>query len=733
MKKTTLFFIILILCLALLPVTTGSARGIAMQPSKAPLMDEDSFTFAQLREDELRMFGPFATETILFGVPANWKILEGTQLQLDMTVAIQSAASLADAGLSAYGGVLTVTINRNVVASIPLNESGATTHTISIPTHTLRSLRDDGRIELAFILSSSEACLIDQKMDIVIHSSSRFTVPHEVIPPDTNLVNFPRPLYQDSIFLDATSIVIPDQPTAAELQAALTVAAGLQARTGNSMLIDVLASNEMTEDKLADSHVILVGNAASLPALYQLILPLGVTDGSFASAGDAGVLQMVVSPWSPERVVLIVSGNNDQATVKAAQALTTGVIRPNNAPNLALIANVNSKTYINESSVDQTLAELGYDTVVFEGRGETTESFQIYIPTGQTVTSESYFEVSLSHSALLNYTRSGVYVTLNDKPVGSIRLSDETANLANQRIRIPIPPSAIRSGLNYLDVTVVLEPLDECADPNQAGLFVTIWSDSRLYMPLAPAPVSTVDVPDLTVYPTPFVQVPELNTTAFVLQRDNLESWRYAIRLAADLGGISDGVIFTPAAFYADDVPDSARATYNMLVIGNPSKMKFLSEINDKLPGPFESGSDLASEKELQVIYQIDPQKPAGYLQLLPSPWNPQNLIVAVVGNSAEGILWAAEALLDEVARPKLLGDFAVVTDEQVIAIDTRLFASQNSLIQPTATPSVVNGELVETPQDSGRSRLLPIALVLTVLMILVVIGIAMYTNRKGK
>jgi hypothetical protein len=731
MKKSTLSLIIFSLCLMLLPATTGSARGLATDSQPIPLLDESSFTFSQLREQEIRMFGPFATETMLFGLPANWQLLEGAKLELDMEVSIQGVAATNGAS-AAYGGTLTVAFNGNVVAALPLNQSGAITQTIPIPLQRLRSIRPDGRVDLTFLLSSSEACLIDQKMDVVIRPSSRFTIPHDIILPDTNLAKFPRPLYQDSIFSDSVRIIIPDQPTAAELQSALTIAAGLQARTGNSMLIDVAPSSGLTEDKLADSHLILVGNAASLPLLYQLLLPLGVSEGQFPSAGDAGVLQMIVSPWSTERVVLVVSGNNDQATVKAAQALSTGVIRSNTAPNLALITNVNSRSYSNESSTDQTLADLGYENVVFEGRGETTETFQIYIPTGQTVTSEAYFEVSFSNSMLLNYARSGLFVLLNDKPIGSIRLGDDTANKSNSRVRIPIPPSAIKSGLNYLDVTVALEPLEECADPNQAGLFVTLWSDSRLYLPLGPAPVSAVDVPDLATYPAPFVQIPELSKIAFVLQHDNFESWRSAIKIAADLGSISEGIIFTPAAFYADDIPVAARSDYSMLVVGIPSKLKLISEINDKLPGPFTNGSDLANEKELQVIYEIDPKMSAGYLELLPSPWNPQNLIITIVGNSPDGVFWATDALLNEIDRPKLLGNFAVITEEQVIAIDTRLFAKQNVL--PTAVPTNIPGvSAPATVKQSLTSRLLPIALGMTVFLIFVVIGIALYINRKRK
>jgi hypothetical protein len=420
--------------------------------------------------------------------------------------------------------------------------------------------------------------------------------------------------------------------------------------------------------------------------------------------------------------------------VKAAQALSTGVIRSNSVSNLSLISNVNPKTYSAPSSVDRTLADLGYDNAVFEGRGENTETYQFYIPVGQTVTAEAYFEISLSNSTLLNYNRSGLFVVLNDRPIGSIRLSDDTANNPQKRVRIAIPASAVRVGLNYLDVTASLEPIDDCADPNQTGLFVTIWSDSRLYLPLKPAPISTADVPALAKYPMPFIQSPELSQTAFVLQHDSPESWGHAIKIAADLGGTSAGAIFTPAAFYADAIPDSARSNYNMLMIGIPSKMQVISEINDKLPGPFANGSDLADEKELQVIYQIDPSKPAGYLELLQSPWNPENVIITVAGNSPEGVFWAGEALLGEASRAKLLGNFAVVTDKQIITVDTRLISEDLPVSSP-ATMLDDTQQPVTQPEveDYSTPLWIPVALGLTVVLILIVIGVAIYMNRKRK
>jgi hypothetical protein len=734
MNKRVLILVVYILSLFLAPNSVGYAKGNTVFVSPMPVVDEESFTFSQLKEDEIKMVGPFATHAILFGLPANWELTEGAKLDLDVTIAIQTAAGAA-ASLSSFGGSLTILLNNQSLAVLPLSESGSSTQSISIPLPAFTSLREDGRMNLEFILSSSEACQLDQKLDVIIHATSRFTIPHSIIQPDTSLVNFPRPIFQDSIFPDIARIIIPDQPTAAELQAALTVAAGLQARTGDGMTFTVSKSSGLTPDFLADANLILIGNAASLPMLYQLPLPSPVVDGKYSGTGDYGVLQMIVSPWNIEHVVLIVSGNNDQAVIKSAQALSTGIIRPNSVTNLALVDKVDSKVYSKDSTTDQTFKDLGYDNITFEGRGEATETVQFYIPNGQTVSADAFVELSLSSSTLLNYARSGIFVSLNDKPIGSVRLSDDTANKSNSRIRISIPASAIRSGLNFLDITAALEPTDECADPNQAGLFTTIWSDSRLYLPLVPAPINTIDIPDLASYPSPFNQTPNLGNVAFVLQRDNFDAWVYAIQIASELGATSDGPIFTPAAFYADDFPESQRSSYNVLAIGAPSKMPFVGEINDRLPAPFLPGSDNASETELQVVYQIDPELPAGYLELMPSPWNLGNVIITVTGNSPAGISWAADSLLSEITRPRLIGNFAVIRDKQVLTIDTRIIAkAQEPTPAPptTALPPGASGTDIPVVIASTPGWV-PVALFATIFMIFVVIGVAVFNNWRNK
>ncbi len=703
----------------------------AWQPTQLAQQEGDSFSFAQIQEGEIRMFGPFATNTMLFGLPANWQLLEGAQLTVDMRVAIRSLNAQANAATSSsYVGNLSIIMNGRTISVIPLAEDELASEIVAIPLEALTSARADGRMELVFLLSSGETCLLDQQLDVVIQSSSSFTFPHQVVEPDTSFLNFPRPIFQDSIFLDSARIVVPDEPTAAELQSAMTVAAGLQARTGNTMLLDLVAVSELTDEKLSDSHLILVGKPGSLSLFSQLTLPLKPTAGQFTEGSESGVLEMIPSPWSPERVVLVVSGNTDEAVIKASQALSTGVIRPNRSPNLALIDQVQDISDRSSVPVDQTLADLGYDDVVFEGRGETVETFQFYVPIGLTVTTEAFFELSLNHTTLMNYDQSGVFVLLNDQPIGSIRLSDTTANQANNRIRVGIPPSAVKAGINSLQIVSLLYPVDECGDPNQDGLFITLWSDeSRLFLPLITLPANLNYLPDLSVYPSPFTQSASLSTTAFVVQNGSPDAWRHALSIAADLGAISDGVIMTPTLFYADNIPAEERSKYHFLVIGAPSKLPLITEINDLLPAGFAEGSDMAAEADLQVIYKITEDTPVGYLELLESPWNRNNVIVTVLGNLPQGIIWAKDALIVEDLRERLTGNFVVVNNTQTLSADTRLSSALE--FSPIPTPVVAADPDVSgtTVNAAARPGWVFAAMIVTSALIVIVLVVAIYTG----
>jgi hypothetical protein len=242
-------------------------------------------------------------------------------------------------------------------------------------------------------------------------------------------------------------------------------------------------------------------------------------------------------------------------------------------------------------------------------------------------------------------------------------------------------------------------------------------------------PVNLNYLPDLATYPLPFIESTSLNTTAFVVQNGNPASWRYAMAIAADLGAITDGAIMNPKLFFADNIPVNDRSKFQFLMVGAPSKLPIIIEINDQLPAGFAKDNDMANEKDLQVLYKITPSTPVGYLELLASPWNKNNVVLAVLGNLPQGIAWAKNALISEDMRSRLSGNFAVINDTQTLSADTRLSAAVEFTLIPSPAPA--NATSVSgTGNNIGiKSGWVFTAMVGTGILILVVLIIVIYSS----
>lgn len=701
-------------------------------------VDADRFTFLQLGVDEISLRGPHDSRTFSFGLPADWKLDGGGELELLMTVSFnQAVAADPDVPVVVGGGILTVEFNDVVVGIFPITEVGQVQERLVIPGEAIESVRRDGRMKVDFILDSGLSCYVNQQMIVILHAGSNFAFPHSAITPDTSLEHFPRPLYQDSIVQDSVLFVVPDKPSSAELGSALTVAAGLGNLTSSNMLMDLATVSELTPERVAEQDLIVVGKAATMPLLSDLTTPAGVVSGKFKDSNqDDGVIQMINSPWNPANVVLLIGGNTDAGVIKAAQAISTGVIRSGTLSNLSLVESVQPDPINPSLAVYQTLADLGYDNEQLTGLGSNTASYRFHLPPGAAISADAYFELVYSHSALVNYDRSGVVVTLNNRPLGSARFTDATANNSTNRLRVSIPPSTVLPGTNILTVNMNLVPMDACSDPNFQELWGVVWSDSFLNLPLGIFPASAASVLGLDTYPAPFSFDSTLGSSAFLLQKDNPEAWRAALQVAGFLGDRAGGALTTLGAFYADEIPAEEKANYNLLIVGQPSKLPIIAELNETLPAPFLDGGDIASQSNLQVTFRVPPSAPVGYLEMVPSPWNPDKVVLTIVGNSAVGIRSAGSALVDPILRPSLAGNFAVVDGAQILTGDTRLLPAGVAAIPTTAASgSGPQTEPVEVaaPTPVRPAWILPTMIISIAFAVLVLIWLVVGERRNHR
>lgn len=747
-KQISKLLLVPSICIMLLTIIAASAQAQGLTPTPTPgttatptatpvvqLSNPNVVTFAQLRQGEIQLNGPYDSTSFSFAAPANWSLQAGASLDLLIGVSFNTnvAANGQGQAVMVGGGTLTVLLNNVVLSTVQLNQLGELDQKIAIPQNAFNATRSDSRMVLRFVLDSGSSCSINGIHTVVfLHPTSFLTLPHTSVAPSTSLLNFPRPIYQNSFTPDRVLIVIPDQPTSSELQAALTTGAGLSKLSFNRIILDMITLSNFKTDYSQDNHLVFVGKAGSLPQLSQLQLPEPVANGQFqlpSDAQDDGLVEMIDSPWSSgSEVILVISGNTDQGVVKAAQAVTSGILRTNRSENLSIIDQVSLIPVSSPQPVDQSLADLGYQGRSFQTRGGDSDEYVFNVPAGMTIGSDAYFELVYGHSALIDYNSSQIVVLVNDQPIGSVRMSDATASNPVNQMKFTIPSSVIIPGKNRITVQVNLVPLSDCTPPNVQGLWVNIWPQSMLHIPLLTVSVSPNAPQNLSAYPAPFIYDPVLGTTAFVLEKNDLESWRNALQIAAFLGSQSSGPLVQLSAFYGDQTASSDLSKYNLLVMGRASQLPIVSELNKDLPAPFSVGSDVANESNnFQVDYRIPPDSPMGYIETILSPWNSNNVVLAMLGNTTQGVSWAASALINPTLRSRLAGNFAVINNQQILTSNARFESVDIGAVNPTKAPPGISQPQTAPTAQTDVSRplwILPIFIVILILIVVVILTV---------
>jgi hypothetical protein len=180
-----------------------------------------------------------------------------------------------------------------------------------------------------------------------------------------------------------------------------------------------------------------------------------------------------------------------------------------------------------------------------------------------------------------------------------------------------------------------------------------------------------------------------------------------------------------PKVIFDNEVSDAELAQYNLIVMGLPSKLSIMNELNDALPIPFDLGTNIAKKNYSQVTYLIPSDTPLGYVQLLQSPWNENNIAIVALGNTEQGVIKAASALFDPTLRGQLAGNFAAINGTQVQTVDTRVGLP---VAEPAVTPDVVDPLIPQpiqadlTPPVVSRPVWLLIAIQVIIGLILIIV-----------
>lgn len=741
---------------------TETPMAPMQQPTYPPVTlrsGNDVVMFSQVSQPDFVMRGPYASARIRFGVPVDWKLSPGAELQLVINHTFTSTRqTLSGAPLYNYGNTLQVSFNGKIIEIIPLGWTGLLTVVVPIPEEALVSTRDDRRHDLVLFLDAAEDCLFDESTSVVISSESRFYLPHQTVTPEMNFNFLPYPLYQSGQFLTldqlaaqnaglplepSAVLVVPNQPTAGEMQAALTTSAAFGKMSNNNLTSMVVSEGSLNDDLRASKDLIYVGKATSFSSLASLSLPSPANGESFAAAGspDDGILQMIPSPWNSSRTVMVVSGGNEQAVVKGAQALSSFTFLTSGRPDLVVVEKVQPEQTAGEVPVDRTFRNLGYGPITLSGLGLVSADVRFFIPPGQGTNDEAYALIQFANSANINFNGSTLNVFINNLPVGGSRL--ELTDTSTSTLRVKIPPYSLKPNINILTIEAELFPLDGCWNYTSRQLWMSVSPDSLLHIPLSATSVSRNQFFNLAAYPYSLADHPSMKETSFVLAPNDPVALSAAASIASDLGRRMTGGLAEFSAYYADAVPDSARTENNLVIVGRASAIPLMQDLKDSLPAAFPPGSDVPAIEKLRVVFRLPANTSLGYLQLLTNPWNSNRTILTVGGSNEEGLNWASQGITLAQMRGQLAGNFAVVKEKEILTADTRSGVISGEL--PSSEPLSAVEQIQSAPASpsesvTGFARFsvskdwIPPVLAgsLFLILLMIVVGIVSSRARKG-
>jgi hypothetical protein len=563
--------------------------------------------------------------------------------------------------------VIRVTLNSAPLAVIPLSPENASRTTSRF------YLQDaplvPGRNRLSLSLDAGASCNVrGASVDVVVYESSSFHVEYTLTQPDPDLALYPVPFFERSLEIEPVYVVLPENPSATDLSAAATIAAGLgKFSDGDIRLVSALDA-QISSGIRDNHHLIVIGKKGANRLLDQLDLPLSLDDPTLSA--EQGVVQQLISPWDALRMILVVTGDSDAGLSKASQALNREVDLLSMEGSVAVVRSLSPSEVLEsgEQSADFTLADLGYEEAVVYGTAPHVLDYDVYISPGTRVAEGSRFVLSFGHAATASPTNSVLDVAFNDVPVRSVLLDESNASEAV--LEVPLPSWLIRPERNRIRISIEmnLDDEDKCLFLDDQRLWTAVYSDSYFHLPVTGERVE----PSLDLFPYPFNEEPSLSSLLVVLpDRPRQIDYDLMLEVATGLGAADQGDALALDVITADLVTQEGRQDKDLLLIGLPSVHSLITELNDELPQPFRFRSNRLPSQVESVVPIRDPSGELGVIEELAAPWDYRRTVLVLTGTADEGLVLVSTALFSQ--GDALAGNVVLVEEAGVThAFDTR-------------------------------------------------------------
>jgi len=635
----------------------ASQLPISSQQKSAALADNDNTVYSLTDlgfSDTIELSGAYQSVSADFSLPYEWDLSGDILVELTINSNFQSLMealipqSFEDQLVNQFG-ILGLEINGRKAAEERITQNGSTVIRFNIPSDLF--IENAQTNTLTFSWDASTSCQQSISANAIIDGDSTVTFSLQTSRVNYQMQYFPAPFYAPGLIASyPTALLIPPDPDVDTLSALVAVAAGMGRQSGGEIDLEVYTTNKIPDSVLKSHHLILVGKDAVLDSIARF--KDAGNDLAFYPADasqDEGYLTFSPSPWNNERAILVVSGANGTALRKASAAIGADTLFSTGDETQVVISNISEPLDKQQWQIDQTFSSIfNQQEINITTLGSESASFSFHVPADMILSPETYLELYFRHSQLINYLQSSVSVAINDRTIGTIRFSDQTAT--NGLTRIIIPPNILRPLQNTLTLTFTITPQDLCADERSGNYWVTIFGDSYLHLPptLEASPLAEqIYLGDLR---NTFFGTTSFEDLSFVVGNDDIASFQAATDVALQLGSLTLANQFLVDGLYFEGA--SIEKNENAIILISESDQIAMNEmINGMLPMPFDPGGEIMQIASDGISFSLDKGQNYGIVQVVERDdgFKP---ILLLSGNSAQGLSLAASEVAVKLLAP---------------------------------------------------------------------------------
>jgi cellulose synthase operon protein B len=629
----------------------------------------------------LRLQGIYDEARIQFTRPRNWQAKDAKLL-------LRFRHSPA---LYATRSNLTVLVNGMSVGSVPLNRKQGELANAVYPVPA-RILQDYNEVVIAALQNNSPTCTqdpFDPSLWTEVLPDSKLVFNIQPQPIALDFSRYPYPLF-DTLSLEPNRIVyqLPQQLDETWLTATARLHAALgrlaQYRALETRVLKPIgddAPSEAEEGRLASAleagesdtgsdaisqadgdaasfgtlqpteRLVMIGTPSSQPRFADLSLPTPLKAGKWVDRqqkplpDDVGVL-LLTTANNGNNLVLVASGNGAAGVAKAVQFLVQSRDRQMGTGQVILVNQLESvaaplardwPAFLPTSNrfqlkdlKDYNSQPLGDITV----RGADAPAVEVDL---KALPDDRFYDGStlnllFSYSAQVNTLTSMVEVQLDGVPIAAKRLDSNNGAL-RQSLSVPLPADRIKP-YSKLQVRFQLDPRERrsCNRATDQQLWGTVHADSQFDLKRS----QSAPMPNLQLlqYGFPFAAPQDLSNTAIALpDRPAQSDVLLLLEMVERLGRLSRAESVNLEVYRAKSLPETAKQTHNLIGIGRqadfPIPQAFQTEgfVLQDLFGRKRDRSEIATLPDDQ-----------GVIKQLVSPWNPQRVILALSGQTDQGL-----------------------------------------------------------------------------------------------